>query len=81
MSQRLIAILVKQTQQIMQARQPVSDATVAADWTHFRGSESTGVGSGDAVPLPFGPKQHLAWQSICPVAGCQVPCWSEIALS
>jgi outer membrane protein assembly factor BamB len=47
--------------------------SLAADWTHFRGSESTGVGSGDAVPLPFGPKQHLAWQAELPGRGLSSP--------
>ena len=47
--------------------------SLAADWTHFRGSDSTGVGSGDAVPLPFGPKQHLAWQADLPGRGLSSP--------
>lgn len=46
---------------------------LAADWTHFWGSDSTGVGSGDAVPLPFGPKQHLAWQALLPGRGLSSP--------
>ena len=48
-------------------------SSLAADWTHFRGSDSTGVGSGDAVPLPFGPKQHLAWQADLPGRGLSSP--------
>jgi hypothetical protein len=47
--------------------------SLAADWTHFRGSDSTGVGSGDAVPLPFGPNQHLAWQANLPGRGLSSP--------
>ncbi len=47
--------------------------SLAADWTHFRGSDSTGVGSGDPVPLPFGPKQHLAWQADLPGRGLSSP--------
>ncbi len=47
--------------------------SLAADWTHFRGSDSTGVGSGDAVTLPFGPKQHLAWQADLPGRGLSSP--------
>jgi outer membrane protein assembly factor BamB len=47
--------------------------SLAADWTHFRGSDSTGVGSGEAVPLPFGPKQHLAWQADLPGRGLSSP--------
>jgi outer membrane protein assembly factor BamB len=47
--------------------------SLAADWTHFRGSDSTGVGSGDAVPLPFGPKRHLAWQADLPGRGLSSP--------
>jgi outer membrane protein assembly factor BamB len=46
---------------------------LAADWTHFRGSDSTGVGSGDAVPVPFGPKNHLAWQADLPGRGLSSP--------
>src|SRR5262245_58685755 len=38
-------------------------SSLAADWTHFRGSDSTGIGAGDPVPLPFGPKQYLAWRA------------------
>ena len=48
-------------------------SSLAADWTHFRGSDSTGVGSGDAVPLPFGPKQHLAWRAELPGRGLSSP--------
>jgi outer membrane protein assembly factor BamB len=48
-------------------------SSLAADWTHFRGSDSTGVGSGDAVPLPFGPKQHLSWQADLPGRGLSSP--------
>jgi outer membrane protein assembly factor BamB len=47
--------------------------SLAADWTHFRGSDSTGVGSGDAVPVPFGPKNHLAWQADLPGRGLSSP--------
>ena len=47
--------------------------SLAADWTHFRGSDSTGIGSGAAVPLPFGPKQHLAWQADLPGRGLSSP--------
>jgi outer membrane protein assembly factor BamB len=47
--------------------------SLAADWTHFRGSDSTGVGSGEAVPLPFGPKQNLAWQADLPGRGLSSP--------
>jgi outer membrane protein assembly factor BamB len=47
--------------------------SLAADWTHFRGSDSTGVGSGAAVPLPFGPKQHLAWRAELPGRGLSSP--------
>jgi len=47
--------------------------SLAADWTQFRGSDSTGVGSGDAVPLPFGPKQHLAWRADLPGRGLSSP--------
>jgi outer membrane protein assembly factor BamB len=47
--------------------------SLGADWTHFRGSDSTGVGSGEAVPLPFGPKQHLAWQTELPGRGLSSP--------
>ena len=47
--------------------------SLAADWTHFRGSDSTGVGSGDAVPLPFGPKRNLAWQADLPGRGLSSP--------
>ncbi len=47
--------------------------SLAADWTHFRGSDSTGVGTGDAVPLPFGPKQHRAWQVDLPGRGLSSP--------
>jgi hypothetical protein len=47
--------------------------SLAADWTHFRGSDSSGVGSGEAVPLPFGPKQHLAWQADLPGRGLSSP--------
>lgn len=47
--------------------------SLAADWTHFRGSNSTGVSSGDAVPLPFGPKQHLAWKADLPGRGLSSP--------
>jgi outer membrane protein assembly factor BamB len=48
-------------------------SSLAADWTHFRGSDSTGVGSGDAVPLPFGPKQHLSWRADLPGRGLSSP--------
>jgi outer membrane protein assembly factor BamB len=48
-------------------------SSLGADWTHFRGSDSTGVGSGDAVPLPFGPKQHLAWSADLPGRGLSSP--------
>ena len=48
-------------------------SSLAADWTHFRGSDSTGLGSGDAVPLPFGLKQHLAWQADLPGRGLSSP--------
>jgi outer membrane protein assembly factor BamB len=48
-------------------------SSLAADWTQFRGSDSTGVGSGEAVPLPFGPKQHLAWQADLPGRGLSSP--------
>jgi outer membrane protein assembly factor BamB len=48
-------------------------SSLAADWTHFRGSDSTGVGSGDAVPLPFGPKQHLTWRAELPGRGLSSP--------
>jgi outer membrane protein assembly factor BamB len=48
-------------------------SSLAADWTHFRGSDSTGVGSGEAVPLPFGPKQHLAWRADLPGRGLSSP--------
>jgi len=48
-------------------------SSLAADWTHFRGSDSTGVGSGDAVPLPLGPKPHLAWQVDLPGRGLSSP--------
>jgi outer membrane protein assembly factor BamB len=48
-------------------------SSLAADWTQFRGSDSTGVGSGGAVPLPFGPKQHLAWQADLPGRGLSSP--------
>jgi outer membrane protein assembly factor BamB len=47
--------------------------SLAADWTQFRGSDSTGVGSGDAIPLPFGPKQHLAWRADLPGRGLSSP--------
>lgn len=48
-------------------------SSVAADWTQFRGSDSSGVGSGDAVPLPFGPKENLAWQADLPGRGLSSP--------
>ena len=48
-------------------------SSAAADWTQFRGSDSTGVGSGDAVPLPFGPNQNLAWQAELPGRGLSSP--------
>jgi outer membrane protein assembly factor BamB len=48
-------------------------SSLAADWAQFRGSDSSGVGSGDAVPLPFGPKQHLAWQADLPGRGLSSP--------
>ena len=48
-------------------------SSVAADWTHFRGSDSTGLGSGDAVPVPFGSKEHLAWQADLPGRGLSSP--------
>jgi outer membrane protein assembly factor BamB len=48
-------------------------SSLAADWRHFRGSDSTGIGSGEAVPLPFGPKQHLAWQADLPGRGLSSP--------
>jgi outer membrane protein assembly factor BamB len=48
-------------------------SALAADWTHFRGSNSTGVGSGDPVPVPFGPKQHLAWRADLPGRGLSSP--------
>ncbi|QVL31709.1 PQQ-binding-like beta-propeller repeat protein [Telmatocola sphagniphila] len=48
-------------------------SSMAADWTHFRGSDSTGVGSGDAVPLPFGPKQQVAWKADLPGRGLSSP--------
>jgi outer membrane protein assembly factor BamB len=51
----------------------ISVGSLAADWTHFRGSDSTGVGSGEAVPPPFGPKQHLAWQAELPGRGLSSP--------
>src|SRR5262245_25584508 len=51
----------------------ISVSAPAADWTHFRGSDSTGVGAGDAVPVPFGPKQHLAWLADLPGRGLSSP--------
>src|SRR5690242_14586908 len=48
-------------------------SSLAADWTHCRGSDSTGVCSGDAVPLHFGRKQHLAWQADLPGRGLSSP--------
>lgn len=51
----------------------ISTNCLGADWTHFRGSDSTGVGMGDAVPVPFGPKKHLAWQAELPGRGLSSP--------
>jgi outer membrane protein assembly factor BamB len=51
----------------------ISTNCLGADWTHFRGSDATGVGAGDTVPVPFGPKQHLAWQADLPGRGLSSP--------
>jgi outer membrane protein assembly factor BamB len=44
-----------------------------ADWRQFRGSDSTGVAAGPAVPQQFGPDRNLAWKADLPGRGPSSP--------
>ncbi len=38
----------------------------AANWPGFRGPNSSGVGTADALPVEFGPEKNVVWKTVLP---------------
>jgi hypothetical protein len=51
----------------------VSLLSIAADWRQFRGSDSTGVVSGGALPKSFDKDKNIAWTADLPGRGVSGP--------
>jgi outer membrane protein assembly factor BamB len=47
--------------------------SAGADWRQFRGTDSTGVAAGEAVPQQFGPEKNIAWKVELPGRGPSSP--------
>ncbi len=48
-------------------------STAMADWPQFRGPNSSGIGSGESVPIEFGPGKNELWSTPL-AAGHSSPC-------